>query len=374
MSFSRVSSQEFPLPASFKDLLKGKKAFYKRPDYVETTKQDFSQNPSLQVSYTWNSESRVIRIAKKIFAIIIFPIGIHKLLHSLAGKIFLLPSSTPVIIGYPENYADQVRSNISLHSEWRYKRIAIQVDGYKIDATIVGKTSTLSNGRWVLESLGNGQFCEEELMEESTFKKILTSLHGNGLVFNYPGVGSSTGLPSRKAMAKAYRAMLNFLEDQKIGIGAKEIIGYGHSIGGGSQSDALKKHPLKKDIKYVFVKSRSFSTLYRTAIHVTYRPLAFLVKILGWNMNSSKVSEKLQAPEIILQTAKVASYEEIKNSSKIIDDGIITAKASLAKKLLDDEKCAKRNKIFIGIPDDHFAELSDPTFLATRIESLLKTS
>ncbi|WP_284452673.1 hypothetical protein [Parachlamydia acanthamoebae] len=175
-------------------------------------------------------------------------------------------------------------------------------------------------------------------------------------------------------MAKAYRAMLNFLEDQKIGIGAKEIIGYGHSIGGGSQSDALKKHPLKKDIKYVFVKSRSFSTLYRTAIHVTYRPLAFLVKILGWNMNSSKVSEKLQAPEIILQTAKVASYEEIKNSSKIIDDGIITAKASLAKKLLDDEKCAKRNKIFIGIPDDHCAELSDPTFLATRIESLLKTS
>ena len=107
----------------------------------------------------------------------------------------------------------------------------------------------------------------------------------NAIVFNYPGVGASSGLPNRQAMAKTYRAMLNFLEDRTNGIGATEIIGYGHSIGGGVQGDALKTHELKKDVKYVFVKSRTFSDLSTTASLLMAKPFGFLVKILGCNIH-----------------------------------------------------------------------------------------
>lgn len=370
---ARESSYNQPHSASFKDILNGDKAFYNQPDYLDATRRDFAQNKSLPVNYTWNTENKIIRIAKLIFSIIIFPIGIYQLLHALAGKVALLPASSPSLIGYPGNHANDSRSNISLDGEWKYKRITVEVDGYKIDATIVGKASTLNNGRWMLASNGNGEFYEDKLSYSHDFKQILSEVNGNAIVFNYPGVGASSGLPNRQAMAKAYRAMLNLLEDQKNGIGAKEIIGYGHSIGGGVQGDALKTHELKKDVKYVFVKSRTFSDLSTTASILTSKPVGFLVKMLGWNMDSVESSKKLQAPEIIMQTAKVKGYKELNDSSEIIGDGVIPANASLAKALLEDNKCPKHNKVFIGMQERHNERLNDPSFLAKKIEALLKT-
>ena len=82
--------------------------------------------------------------------------------------------SDPVIwgaMGYPENYANDSRSNISLDGEWKYKRITVEVDGYKIDATIVGKATTLNNGRWMLASNGNGEFYEDKLSYSDDFKQ-----------------------------------------------------------------------------------------------------------------------------------------------------------------------------------------------------------
>jgi len=328
----------------------------------------------LPVNYTWNTEHKIIRVIKQIFSVIIFPIGIYKLLHALVGKVALLPASNPALLGFSKNHANDSRSGISLEGDWKHKRITVEVDGYKIDAVIVGTASTLNNGRWVLASNGNGEFYEDSLTNDGDFKQILSKVKGNGIVFNYPGVGASSGLPNRDAMAKAYRAMLALLEDQNKGIGAKEIIGYGHSIGGGVQGDALKKHKLKKDVKYVFVKSRTFSNLSTTASILTIKPLGFLVKLLGWNMDCVESSKKLQAPEIIMQTANVKNYEELNDSAKIIDDGVIPAKASLATALLRDNKCPKQNKIFIGMREEHNNLLNDPSYLAQKIETLLRVN
>lgn len=368
----RESSYSQPHSNSFKNMLSGDMAFYNQTDYLDSTRRDFVQPKPLLVNYRWNSESSIRRIAKQVFSIIVFPVQTYKLLHSFAGKVALLPSATPTLLGYSKNYANYARSNISLNNMWKYKRITVEVDGYKIDAMIVGKASTLNNGRWVLASNGNGEFYEDKLSCNNDFRRILSEIKSNGIVFNYPGVGASSGLPSREAMAKAYRAMLNLLEDQKNGIGAKEIIGYGHSIGGGVQGDALKNHDLKKDVKYVFVKSRTFSDLSTTASTLTIKPLGFLVKILGWNMNNVKSSKQLQAPEIIMQTAAVEKCEQLSDSLKIIDDGIISAKASLAKALLDDNNFINQNKVFIGMEECHNERLSNPLFLAQTIERLLK--
>jgi len=371
---ARESSYSQPHSISLMESLKESTAFYNQPDYLVSTKRDFALENSLPVNYTWNTENKIIRIAKQIFSIIILPIGIYHLLHALVGKVALLPASTPSLMGRSNNYANRIRSTISLDGEWKYKRITVEVDGYNIDAVIMGKTSSLSNGRWILASNGNGEFYEQKLSYSYDFKQILSELKGNAIVFNYPGVGASSGLPNRQAMAKAYRAILNLLEDKENGIGAKEIIGYGYSIGGGVQGDALKTHELKKDIKYVFVKNRTFSDLSTTASILTRNPfLGFLVKLLGWNMDSVESSKKLQAPEIIMQRADVTNfYEELQESSKITGDGVIPCDASLAKALLDDAECPKENKLFIGMLEDHNDDLNGPEVIAQKIEAFLK--
>lgn len=290
--------------------------------------------------------------------------------HFFAGKI-IVPASSPSLLGYSANYADQLRQDVNLKGEWKVKRISVEMDGYTIDATIMGKASTLGNGRWVLSSNGNGEFYEEKFQNRS-FIHILSELNGNAIVFNYPGVGSSTGMPNKNAMAKAYRAMLNFLEDQEKGVGAKEIIGYGHSIGAGVQGDALLSHDLKQGIKYVFVKSRTFSDLSTTASYLTVRLLGFLVKVFGWNINSVESSMKLRAPEIIMQTADVSHYTDISDQpEKIKHDGVIPAEASLAKKLLDERQPFLDKKYFLGIPEGHNAALNDPHHLVAKINEML---
>jgi hypothetical protein len=358
---------------TFKELLSGEKAFYNQPDYLEVTKRDFSQRKCLPVSYIWNTESKVMRIVKQIFSMIIPPLGIYHFLHALAGKISVLPASTPRLFGFPDNHALKSRNQIPLEEgEWKYKRLTVEADGYHIDAIVAGQASTFNNGRWTLASIGNRSFCEDTLRLKRDFKHILSEIKSNAIVFNYPGVGASSGLPSRKGMIKAYRAMLAFLEDQKNGIGAKEIIGYGHSIGGGVQGDALKEHRLKKEIKYVFIKDRTFADVMTVASWTAIRPLGLLITILGWNFDCVKSSKTLQAPEIIIQAARVENYQELSDSSSIMDDKRIPAKASLAKALLEDPNHSNKNKIIIGIKGGHSDPLPHPSFFAQKIESLLK--
>lgn len=379
MSSTQVSSNEkfapSQLSSSFRDILVGKRAFYKQSDYLEATKKEMAQKTLLPSSYVHNTEYKITTIVKQILAFILFPIFIYKCIHSLLGKVAFLPASSPRLIGYEKNHANISRKTIDLESEWKYKRITLEIDGYKIDSVILGKENTFNNNRWLVASNGNAEFYEDKLSGNREFKEILSQVNANGIVFNYPGVGASTGLPNRYAMAKAYRAILTFLEDGKKGLGAKQIIGYGHSIGGGSQGDALNIHKLKKGIKYVFVKSRTFDTMSKlSSLIINSKKLGFLVKLFGWNMSSVESSKKLLAPEIILQTAKVSDYEimQTEDSHKIENDGVIHPEASLAKTLLQDPKCPKDNKIFIGMPEMHNDGLNDSSFLAQKIEGMLK--
>jgi Chlamydia CHLPS protein (DUF818) len=354
---------------SMKDMLVGKQAFYNQPDYQFVTRKELDSKNPAKVVYTHTIENKVWRVVKIIFAVIIFPIGLYQLMHCLIGRI-VLPASSPALLGLSKDYPVNQRGAVPpLDIDWRVKRISVKVDGYIIDAAIFGKESTFGNGRWLLNSGGNGEFYEQKLQDRS-FKRILSGLKSNAIVFNYPGVGSSSGMPSRSAMSKAYRAMLRFLEDEKKGIGAKEIVGYGHSIGGGVQGEVLRTHKLKKDIKYVFVKSRTFSDLSA----VPNKFIGFMAKVVGWNMSSVASSKKLKVPEIIMQTANVHQYEDIsKTPEKIIHDGVISAEASLARRLLADKKCrTNAQKYFMGIPEGHNDGLCWSNVLVQKIEQMFK--
>lgn len=331
---------------SFRDILSGEGAFYKKSFCSEIMEEEARAKTTLPPSYTCEFESKMMRIAKLILSIIIFPIGIYRCLHALTGRI-IVPSSLWV------NDQNAKREMFLTQPQpmlpWRFKRFTVEVDGDKIDCYIAGTESTLSNGRWVLFSVGNCGLYENILASGSTSRnyQLLRRLKANAILFNYPRVGVSSGQPTRQQLVKAYRAMLTLLEDQKQGIGAKEIIGYGYSLGGAVQGEALKDHTLKKYIHYVFVKDRTFSDL----MAVPKKILGFVAKLLGYNMSSVASSEKLQAPEVIIQSAK--RLGPIVRSDQVIDDGVISVKASLAKALLDDPHCPKKNKTFFGVPVGH---------------------
>lgn len=348
------------MPSNFSPAsLSGPNAFYLAPDYIYKTRTEMASKKNLKPIYQCTLENKVWRIAKLIFSIIIFPIGLCQLIHRLIGKL-IVPASSPDFakaamgIDISADNLATIRTHFNLSDEWKIKRLSIEVDGHVIDAVIVGKESTLENGRWLLKSGGNGE-CYEQNLEGYELKNILNEFNTNAILFNYPGVGANGGLPSRNAMIKAYRAMLTFLEDQKKGIGAKEIIGYGHSIGGGVQAEALNHHRLKKDIKYVFVKDRTFSKL--SAVPDCF--LGFLSIITGWNMNCINSSLRLKAPEIIIQAK---------------NDSIIKEKASLMKALESKKKQFLGPKHFIHIHGDHNNLLTHDTFdiLKEKIEESFK--
>lgn len=395
-SIKYVEYKEGERPVHFIDaapfqntILGGEEAFYNQHHYFAISKQELSLSGCLPVSYTWNTEipnteHKIIRIAKKILPAVILFVGVHKLSCLLIGKVslkqsisvlalsvgiykllriiagtFILPIASPLIIGpFKTAFADslaETRAKIPLINDWKYKRITIEVDGCKIDSVMMGKPDTLANKRWLLASNGNGQYYEgklEDKFKDNKFKEILGKLNCNALLFNPPGVGANSGSASVQTISKVYRAMLTFLEDQEQGIGAKEIIGYGFSIGGAIQGEALKTHPLKKDVKYVFVKDRTFSTLSKLVSQMMGRILGFFIKPLGWEMGSLTSSKTLQVPEIIIQTTAKQNFHLLENTDDLIEsDGVIKKRGSLAFELL--KEGIHKNKHYLGTTSSH---------------------
>ena len=354
-------------PTPFHTILGGQDAFYNSPDYVTNTRRDFAHVGTLPASYIVTTEAKILRVFKQVLAIILFPIGVCQWLHSIVGKVAILPASCPD--GYTRQRIERIHNHPPLHRDWAVKRFTIEVDGYSIDAAIMGQRSTLNNGRWTLVSAGNGEFYEDYLSGDRGFGEVLTGIEGNALLFNYPSVPD--GWPDRQTVIKAYRAMLSFLEDRN-GIAAREIIGLGHSLGGGVQGEALDGYQLKDGIKHVFVKSRTFSSIKDEASYIGGKFLGFLARFFGWNIGSVESSKHLQAPEIILQTAAVERYEVLHDGERVIGDGVIGASASLARALLNDPSCPKDNKVFIGIPEWHNDGFGDPEMLSMTINRLLQ--
>lgn len=356
--------------------LNGNDAFYNQQNYKANLKAELASPKRQPIAYACTIESRASRIGKTIFSILCFPVGIYQLLHGLAGYA-ALPASLPRSIkklvkeGDGTDIAEDRKQilNAFKGTVWKHKRITIEVDGYKIDAMIAINTQAKKD-RWILASNGNNQTYESLFTQDDSFHQLAVKLKGNVVSFNCPGVGASSGFPTRSAAAKAYRAMLKFLEEEQSrgGLGAKEIIGYGHSIGGAIQGEAVKRHEFKNDIKYVLIKSRTFAQASKV-----YSKIGFLIKAFGWNISSAASSKQLTVPEIILQTADVEDYKTVTDIKNLKDDGTISVDASLAKALLEmDSTSFKAKKKIIGIPDAHNAPLSKVTYIAIQVEKFLK--
>ncbi|MBT7264126.1 MAG: hypothetical protein HN831_01440 [Waddliaceae bacterium] len=349
--------------------------FFNRDDYDDVVISELSCHGLLpEISYGYRIIPPFRRILSKILKVVLFPWGLWSLLHTMLGRfslgiISLLPASKPSLLGCCRGYADMIRENIDTSGEWKFKRLSVGVKDRVIDVLIVCRPSTLCNGRWLLRSNGNTEFYEERAASSNTLN-FLELLDTNAVFFNYPGVGASSGLPNRNAMVDAYRALLAMLEDHE-GLGATEILGHGFSMGGGIQGDALRGYRLKEGIRYCFIKDRTYSEVSKAVSGLAISIFSVIAKVLGWNIKPFSSSVSLSCPEIIIQTADVHDYCDIAGApERIIDDGTISATATLAYALLTTgEKYA--NKYFLGVPEDHNTPLKDLGFIATLIKDMI---
>jgi hypothetical protein len=286
--------------------LAGKNAFFNKIDYTDELKKTFSR-PLASCLYQADKNNPIGKSSKGS-------------LSSFIAKPLVLPAMIR-----PKQFGEVLSKQPDC---WKFKRLNIQtLEGLSLDAAIMGRPSTLSNKKWVLVSEGRSLLYENRLVDKA-FQNFLTQINANALVFNYPSVGASTGNRNTKNLVNSYHAMLQFLEDNKRGIGAKKIIGYGYSIGGGIQGESLKTHNLqegiKKGIRYIFIKDRTFSSLERVCKSITKGCLQWLIPYAKLSLESVESSKKLadlKIPEIIIQTTD--------EDCNPISDGVISKKAAL---------------------------------------------
>jgi len=269
----------------------------------------------------------------------------------------------------------KMRKNLSeinfSEKEWKHKRISLKVNGYVIDGMITGKINTLGNGRWILKSRGNTGMYESEFDYNSDAQNLASKTGSNIIHFNYPSVLASSGLPNRLAMGQAYRAVLQFLEDDVNGVGAKEIIGYGYSIGGSVQAEGIKTHQFKDDIKYVFVKSHTFSSIRK----VCSKFVGFGCNFMGWNFSCVESSKLLKKTEIIIQTLQDTPEDNkyFESKAEYIHDNVIPVEGTLAGKLESMEEL-QGEKHFMRVNKVHDEPLSNDEInaLSEKVLSLLE--
>jgi alpha/beta superfamily hydrolase len=369
------------------DILHGSDAFYTQSNYIEKANEEFKTNQPPAPTHVIETGNKVWRIAQQV----LFTVGClclcYMLMHKLGSffeffrnyglplvpsvlQLALFPFTLPHLIHDLIGLATVPGSVLSffVSSSWRkeidieglneegfkVKRFSIEVDGYTIDAMMIGRN--LASDRWMLMSGGNGEFYETLGHPEygqyiqANLTSFLDGLKTNSILFNYAGVGASSGLPNRDIMIKAYKALLKILEED---IKAKTIFGYGHSIGGGVQAEALKNHEFKEGVRYLFMKSRTFSDFADTAADVLFKPLDTLLRFVNWNFETLKCSTELKCPELIFQTTSTHFYEDIsKYIECIIADPLISPAVALAQGILSQDTSWK-HKFFMGIRERH---------------------
>ncbi|MEL7432000.1 MAG: hypothetical protein AAGI90_05700 [Chlamydiota bacterium] len=300
--------------------------------------------------------------------------------QSKAGKYVFLPASHPRSLNMTEKQILSARKSIHssphIHQDWVCQQGRISLAGTLLDVLVVRKRN-FDTKRWTLVALGSGQFYETKFLFGEDLRNLLNLLDTHAVLFNYPGVGLSQGFPIKQAMVDAHLAMISLVEDQNRGLGAEEIIFYGHSIGGGVQAEALLHHTFLPHIAYVAVKSRTFSSLSEVAAdktrkHWLKKMLAKqTVRSLDWEMRTARSSLLLSIPEIVLQTAFVRQYQELDSLEKIADDNVISPQVSLAWSLLQAPKSRRKSKILVGVPENHNGDFTDEATLALLIQNSL---
>lgn len=201
------------------------------------------------------------------------------------------------------------------------QHIRLKVGLGVMDAVVLSKEG---NTRWAAMAQGNG----ETLGSADSRASFLNELGANAIVMGYHG------LTNVQDAITGFRQILLYAEKQTEGNDKREVMTFGHSMGGGVVREALKQHTFQKGIDYAAVTSNSYTTcgkvvgrmkrygvvqqpegnacvesvehLYendeameepglgkRVRVNIVGSVVYAAMKVFGWNVGSVGVSEKL---------------------------------------------------------------------------------
>lgn len=325
--------------------------FYKDATYLEDLQKSFSSDSLPTPVYTWNTETRSTRIAKRIWSTILFPLFLRETISRIIICTFNLFISSCCYI-FNINKTEQVdRDNFVnriIASGWVCKRITFQVDGMLIDACIAGREQTLHNRRWMLVS----SIESYATTASTTWQHIGSALDVNCLFFDQDDNLHRV----KENKLKAYCAALRFLEHAN-GIAAKEIICYGYCCGSAIQNESLLSHELQKNISYVFIQNQSFTRISEVFAHRASRWAQIVqrfLQLIDEDYGNPAFSIQSTYPEIIIQAMEKEAVINFNPPSPdaVLDSLVIPKNASLAKAVLTSSKPLS-NKRFIARGTSH---------------------
>lgn len=328
----------------------------------------------------------VAKVAKWIFSWVLFPVQIHNFSHKLAKRV-VLPSAwkdRTAVIRFAENWPLDTRKmseagfsiwilpilsqfrlkgflekwlvsrSTSLDKGWEFKRFVVGVDGEKIDAIFLRQKKLQVANRILFYCCSENELAEGKIHDVELLS-LAHKTHSHVVVWNYSGIGSSTGGGSQGELIKGCRAMLQCIER----LGFKEIISYGHGLGAAVLLSAHSQHRKKEDVLYTVVARSPFSNLSK-ALSCQYGSLMSLfVRFAGWHFDNVKILSSFPYRTLVLHTAAVKSCEYLKRASQIIPDGVLEdTDAALGTTLLNHAEELGWNQQVIGFREVHNEPLS----------------
>lgn len=275
---------------------------------------------------------KITNAASKVIVSIALILAIRKIAAVVINFIVYPAAIKSLFINFDNRRFEQFKT--LENAEYVCKRITLNKSGINYDAFAIehNDPKIRQNNHWVVIAGGNGWIGEGciGLCIDEFSKNNLNILYVNG-----PGVGRSSGFPTRYSIGAGQEAALQFLENV---VKAKKIILYGTSLGGGAQAEAILNHKeFKKDIDYMVWSDRSFDTLSNAASGMITRLLKPLFFVLGIELDGVKGAKKLEQlniSHIITQNNDQNPQEEnILSLNKEIEstgtDDIIPNNASL---------------------------------------------
>lgn len=271
-------------------------------------------NPPPLTSRVWNT------------SLMLLPFATYRCVQMLVG-LLVHPISFPLTRMIVGNEFDEERPKIA-DQDFKPLRFSTRSGlGHTIDGIFL-KNKKMSvqhgenplQGRCIVLSVGNGMAYEQVLNDRNLYE-LSKKLKANLLVYNYAGVlGSSGYFPNQDAMVASHSVMLDFLEE----LGAKEIVDFGWSIGGGVQ---WKSHSEKRrdEKRYCVVSYKTFLSTRRFGEMIAGRLGAFGVPFLRWNYDSETAMEQSNLRRVVVQTTSRAN-------GTMISDSVIPAENALGQR------------------------------------------
>lgn len=267
--------------------------------------------------------NKTMRIAYLIFSVILFPVGLIRLLGRFISVIVTKKAFLPGVMT-PKSEITTARHALNKFSK-DCERITIETaDHVKLDTLLVNhpeeSKKPIKDQKFIVSFNGNMGTYEGAV---ESLLKLSKQTGANVYTGNYRGIGLSEGFPlEMKDLVMDGEALIQYL--LSLGVKSKNILIYGYSMGGAVGANVAALHQKKGD-EINFISDRSFSTLLKETkevfkdtgrdllkssffLHRFYGVLILasipfalgIIQAIGWNTNNLKCFKKIQGYKCII--------------------------------------------------------------------------